>query len=90
AARAGPADEGAAPKGRVLYIDDDAGLRRLVVRDLGRHGYAVTAAADGAEGVRLAAGGGFAAICLDHYMPGQDGLETLVQLRALPDPPPVI
>ncbi len=75
---------------RILYIDDEAGLRRLVQRDLERHGYAVTTAAGGAEGVRLAAGGGFAAICLDHYMPGQDGLETLAQLRALPDPPPVL
>ena len=84
----GPA--AAAPKGRVLYVDDDPGLRRLVARDLARHGSAVTTASDGAEGVRLAAGGGFAAVCLDHYMPGQDGLETLAQLRARPAPPPVI
>jgi two-component sensor histidine kinase len=78
---------------RILYIDDEAALRRLVQRDLERHGYGVAAAADGAEGVRIAqeAGpGAFAAICLDHYMPGQDGLKTLEQLRALPDPPPVI
>ncbi len=77
-------------RGHILFIDDEAGLRRLVQRDLERHGFAVTTAADGPEGVRLAAAENFAAICLDHYMPGQDGLETLAQLRALPSPPPVI
>ncbi|MCK8784025.1 response regulator [Roseomonas sp. NAR14] len=75
---------------RVLYIDDDAGIRRLVQRDFERHGYAVTPAADGTEGLRLAAAEPFDAICLDHFMPGQDGLETLAALRALPEPPPVI
>ena len=75
---------------RILYIDDEPGLRRLVQRDLERHGYAVATAGDGPAGVALAAGGGFDAICLDHYMPGQDGLDTLAALRGLPELPPVI
>ncbi|WP_043335325.1 sensor histidine kinase [Belnapia moabensis] len=75
---------------RILYIDDEAGLRRLVQRDLERHGYAVVTAADGPAGVALAAEGGFDAICLDHYMPGQDGLDTLVALRQLAERPPII
>ncbi|SDB48802.1 sensor histidine kinase [Belnapia rosea] len=75
---------------RILYIDDEPGLRRLVQRDLERHGYRVVTAADGPIGVALAAEGGFDAICLDHYMPGQDGLDTLVELRRLPDQPPII
>lgn len=75
---------------RILYIDDEAGLRRLVQRDLERHGYRVETAADGIAGLERAAAGGIDAICLDHYMPGQDGLDTLAGLRALPDPPPII
>ncbi|MBL6457827.1 response regulator [Belnapia sp. T6] len=75
---------------RILYIDDEPGLRRLVQRGLERHGYAVATAADGAEGIARATEGGFDAICLDHYMPGQDGLDTLEGLRALPRLPPVI
>ncbi|MDB5372993.1 MAG: signal transduction histidine kinase [Belnapia sp.] len=74
----------------ILYIDDEPGLRRLVQRDLERHGYTVQTAADGETGVALAAAGGFDAICLDHYMPGQDGLDTLVGLGALPQTPPII
>lgn len=75
---------------KVLYIDDDAGLRRLAQRGLTRRGYAVTLAENGAEGVTLAAQRGFDLIAVDHYMPGMDGLETLTRLRALPTPPPVV
>jgi DNA-binding response OmpR family regulator len=35
----------------VLYVDDDAGIAPLVERFLGRHGYHVTAAPDGAAGL---------------------------------------
>ena len=54
----------------VLYIDDDAGLRRLAARTLTRRGFAVTAAEGGAEGLALAAAERFDLIAVDHYMPG--------------------
>lgn len=75
---------------RVLYIDDDAGLRRLTQRALARRGYEVTLAEDGIQGLALAAAQAFDLIAVDHYMPGMDGLETLARLRALPTPPPVV
>lgn len=78
------------PVSRILYIDDDQALCRLVQRSLGRLGHQVVTARDGDEGLARARAEGFAAICLDHYMPGADGLETLAALRALPDPAPVI
>ena len=80
--------EAAAPT--VLYIDDDAGLRRLAARTLPRHGFSVTVAEGGAEGIALAQAQPFDLIAVDHYMPGMDGLETLKRLRALPDMPPVV
>jgi two-component sensor histidine kinase len=75
---------------RVLYIDDDAGIRRLAARALERRGYRMTVAETGAEGVVKAAAERFDLIAVDHYMPGMDGLETLEALRRLPDPPPVV
>ena len=75
---------------RVLYIDDDEGLRLLVARALRRRGYAVDTAADGPSGVASAETGAFDLIAVDHYMPGQDGLATLLALRALPSPPPIV
>ena len=75
---------------RILYIDDDEGLRRLAARTLTRAGYEVVLAAGGAEGAALAAAQRFDLIAVDHYMPGEDGLATLKMLRALPDCPPVV
>ena len=74
----------------ILYIDDDDGLRRLAQRGLTRRGYDVTLAASGAEGIALAASQRFDLVTVDHYMPELDGLQTLEQLRALHDAPPVI
>lgn len=75
---------------RVLYIDDDEGLRHLVRKAMERRGFRVTLAAEGAEGLRLAAEQDFDVVAIDHYMPGMDGLDTLNGLRQLPDPPPVV
>ncbi|WP_174293508.1 sensor histidine kinase [Sphingomonas bacterium] len=74
----------------LLYIDDDAGLRRLAARSLARRGYQVTLAEDGEAGVALAAATAFDVVAVDHYMPGLDGLQTLARLSALPVPPPVV
>jgi two-component sensor histidine kinase len=75
---------------RILYIDDDAGTRRLVQKLLGRRRHTVVTAEDGAQGVQLAREETFDLIAVDHYMPGMDGLATLNALRKLPKPPPVI
>jgi CheY-like chemotaxis protein len=50
----------------VLYIDDDAGLRRLAARALSRLGFAVTVAEGGAEGLALARAQHFDLIAVDH------------------------
>lgn len=75
---------------RVLYIDDDPGLSNLVRRKLERLGYAVETAPSGAAGLARIAAGGIDVVALDHFMPGQDGLSTLADIRRLPDPPPVV
>jgi two-component sensor histidine kinase len=79
-----------ASRARILYIDDDPGLCRLVQKDLERQGYVVEIATDGARGLARIAQGGIDVVALDHYMPNQDGLETLASIRNLAVPPPVI
>lgn len=74
----------------LLYIDDDAGLSRLVDRGLTRLGFKVVHAANGAEGLDLLRQGGIDAVALDQYMPGLDGLETLERIMAIPNAPPVV
>jgi len=76
---------------RVLYIDDDEGLRRLVSRALVRRGYEVTLAAGGLEGLALVREQSFDVVALDHYMPGLGGFETLTaMLSEFGDPPPIV
>ena len=74
----------------ILYIDDDAGLRRLAERALVRRGFQVTTAGDGATGAMLCGEQTFDLVAVDHYMPGIDGLETMGRIRARADAPPVI
>jgi len=75
---------------KLLYIDDDRGLSRLVEKELSRHGYVVTCAPDGDAGVEALKTGVFDVCALDHYMPGRDGLEVLPDILALSAPPPVV
>ena len=75
---------------RVLYIDDDAGIRRLASRALRRRDYEVDCAESGEEGVAMASAQAFDLIAVDHYMPGLDGLETLKRLRKLPNVPGIV
>lgn len=75
---------------RLLYIDDDRGLSRLVQKELGRHGYEVTCAPDGEAGLQALAEGEYDICALDHYMPGREGLEVLPDILAMFAPPPVV
>ncbi len=75
---------------RLLYIDDDRGLARLVEKELGRHGYVVTWAPDGDAGIDALKLGEYDICALDHYMPGRDGLEVLPDILGMPAPPPVV
>lgn len=74
----------------VLYIDDDPGLVRLVERSLRGRGYHVEQAPDGAAGLARLVQGGIDLVALDHHLPGEEGLDVLARIRAMPDPPPVI
>ena len=67
---------------RVLVIDDEIQMRRLLRLVLEGAGYAVTDAADGASGLREAAQARPDVILLDLGLPDADGLAVLGQLRS--------
>jgi DNA-binding response OmpR family regulator len=66
---------------RILIIDDDRKLCRLIRDYLQPLGYAVEACHSGSEGVLVAGEGGWHAIILDVMLPGMDGFEVLKQIR---------
>ena len=74
----------------LLYIDDDEALARLVDRGLSRAGFKVVHAASGTEGLERLRHGGIDVVALDQYMPGLDGLDTLEQILAIANAPPVV
>jgi PAS domain S-box-containing protein len=77
-----PQAEGAS---NVLVIDDDATVRDLLQRVLGKEGFRVVSASGGEEGLRLARELRPDAITLDVMMPGMDGWAVLSALKADPD-----
>jgi CheY-like chemotaxis protein len=67
---------------RILVVDDEPHLRRMMRLTLEASGYEVAEAADGEAGVELFGDGTrFDATLLDHRMPGTDGLEALRRMR---------
>ena len=66
----------------ILVIDDEANMRHMLTALLGKSGYAVTTAADGSEGLRLAGEHRFDFILCDLKMPVMDGLAFLAGMRA--------
>ncbi len=66
---------------RVLMIDDDLKLCRLVKEYLDMMGFSVEAAHTGAAGLNKIEGGDFQAVILDVMLPGMDGFEVLKQIR---------
>ncbi len=72
----------AKPSGmKILMIDDDQKLCRLVTDYLEPMGYAVAVAHNGARGLQMACEGNYHAVILDVMMPQMDGFEVLKQLR---------
>ena len=72
---------GASGPVRVLVIDDDKKLCRLIGTYLGPMGYEVSAVHTGPDGVAQATGETWHAIILDLMLPGMDGFEVLKQIR---------
>ena len=66
---------------RILVIDDQEPIRRIVRRTLEHEGHDVGEASDGKMGVHLLRQDGAAIVISDIFMPGQDGIQTLLQIR---------
>src|SRR4029077_11062814 len=68
---------------RILIVDDDSDVRRMLRFVLQRSGHEIDEAEDGAEGLRKAVASAYDAAVVDYQMPPPDGLELLGQLRDL-------
>ncbi len=75
---------------RLLVVDDDSDIRGLLAEQLGRAGYAVSTAADGAQMRQVLAREHIDLIVLDLNLPREDGLALCRELRARSSTPVIM
>ena len=77
-------------KERVLVVEDDLDIARIVRAYLEHEGYSVEVAHDGRDGLRRALNDPPALIVLDWMLPGLDGIELLGRLRGTVETPVIM
>jgi two-component system response regulator RegX3 len=75
---------------KVLLIEDEESYRQALAAGLGREGFEVAVAADGAEGLRLFADQQPDIVLLDMLLPGMHGIEVCRRLRSQSSVPVVM
>jgi diguanylate cyclase (GGDEF)-like protein len=75
---------------RILYIEDDPGLARLVQKRLGRAGYSVDIASDGEQGIARYHADSYDVVFVDQTLPVYDGLEVIRILGSNGSLPPTV
>ncbi|QYJ16414.1 Transcriptional regulatory protein TcrA [Rubrobacter xylanophilus DSM 9941] len=66
---------------RILIVEDEPGIVRMLERGLSAQGYACLSAEDGETGLRMALEEDVDVVLLDIMLPGLDGREVLRRLR---------
>ena len=75
---------------RILVVEDERDLNRILTKTLSAEGYSVDACYDGLEALDYLSGAEYDVAVLDVMMPRMDGLELLRRMRAEGDETPVI
>ena len=75
---------------KVLIIEDNPDIARLVAMHIKDIECAAVIASDGAEGLRVFQRGKFDLVVLDLMLPGMDGVSVCQKLRALPGYVPIL
>jgi len=72
---------------RILIVDDEDPMRRLIATNLKASGYRITTAPDGDEALQLLDEHQFDLLLLDINMPGPNGFEVLAKVRSYASTP---
>jgi two-component system KDP operon response regulator KdpE len=76
--------------GRILVVDDESQIRRVMRTTLSSNGYEVSEAANGEEAIGLVCSSDFDLVLLDVNMLGKSGLEVCREIRAVGSSPAII
>ncbi len=75
---------------KILVVDDEEPLRRLLKKELTRKGFSVEVAPDGKTALSLAKQNTYDVVLLDIMMPGVDGITVMKKLKTDPSAPAII
>ncbi|MFF2482123.1 response regulator transcription factor [Paenibacillus sp. NPDC058071] len=75
---------------RILVVDDEERIRRLLKMYLEKEGYQIDEAEDGETALRLATASDYSLILLDVMLPGIDGVEVCSRLRQVKATPVIM
>jgi len=75
---------------RILAVDDEEPIRRLLMKELPRKGFSVETAPDGDIAFELIKSNTYDVVLLDIVMPGIDGISLMKKLRQDPAAPVII
>lgn len=67
----------------VLIIEDDPSLRDSLRRTLRKKGYTIIEAEEGGQGLKLLKTHAIDVVLIDIFMPGKEGIETILEIRQM-------
>ena len=77
------------PEGKVLVVDDESSLRRVLRVTLAALGFEAAEASTGEQALAMLSAGHYDVVLLDVEMPGIDGIEICREIKKL-SPRPVV
>jgi two-component system response regulator ResD len=75
---------------KILVVDDEDRIRRLLRMYLEKEGYEIDEAEDGEKALRMATDNDYSLVLLDVMLPGIDGTEVCARLRAVKSTPVIM
>lgn len=75
---------------KILYIEDDEGLARLLQKRMERQRFEIDLSFTGEDGLKKLKENDYDLVLLDYNLPGMSGLDLLQKIQPISDYPPVI
>ena len=72
---------------KILVVDDEADIRKILRLLLQKQGYTVCEATNGADVAKIVKGGGIGLVIMDIMMPKMNGVEAVAQIRSFSNIP---